>query len=149
MENSCVLRKVKPTARLFKKTLIDSGRTRITCLATGFYPCHINLTILSNDKEANEQVTGNLLPNGDETYQMRKSLEISAEELHKKQKYSCLINHISLDNDLHITLDLNESDVRSVVIIVLTCLAVVAVLIITLFIVCKKGLCKALQQGVI
>lgn len=148
MENSCVLRKVKPTARLFKKTLIDSGRTRITCLATGFYPRHINLTILSNDKEADEQVTGNLLPNGDETYQMRKSLEISAEELHKEQKYSCIIKHISLDNDLQRTLDLDESDVRSVVIIVLTCLAVVAVLI-TLFIVRKKRLCKAMKQDLI
>ncbi|XP_073728308.1 major histocompatibility complex class I-related gene protein-like [Misgurnus anguillicaudatus] len=148
MENSYVMRKVKPTVRLFKKTLIDSGRTRITCLATGFYPRHINLTILSNGKEADEQIIGNLLPNGDETYQIRKSLEISAEELHKEQNYSCKINHISLDNDLHITLDLDESDVRSVVIIVLMSLAVVAVLIITLFIVRKKRLFKAPQQDV-
>lgn len=61
------LKQVKPTVRLLKKTLIDTGRTGITCLATGFYPKHINLTILSHVQQADEQITGDLLPNGDET----------------------------------------------------------------------------------
>ncbi|XP_037391899.1 major histocompatibility complex class I-related gene protein-like [Pygocentrus nattereri] len=54
----------------------DSGGASVTCLITGFYPRHINLTLLRNSQPVSEHLVsgGELLPNGDETYQMRKSL---------------------------------------------------------------------------
>ncbi|KAL2092314.1 hypothetical protein ACEWY4_012112 [Coilia grayii] len=42
---------------------------------------------------------GELLPNGDGTYQMRKSLEVSADEL-QQHHYTCTAEHLSQDNKL-------------------------------------------------
>ncbi|KAG5260583.1 hypothetical protein AALO_G00305150, partial [Alosa alosa] len=81
MRKNDVMRKVKPRVRLLQKTLPDSGGAKVTCLATGFYPRHINLTLLRDGQPVSDhQITGGeLLPNGDGTYQKRKSLEVSAE----------------------------------------------------------------------
>ncbi|XP_063050598.1 major histocompatibility complex class I-related gene protein-like [Engraulis encrasicolus] len=105
-----LLRKVKPRVRLLQKRLPDSGEVRVTCLATGFYPRHINLTLLRDGQPVpDHQITGGeLLPNGDETYQMRKSLEVSTEEL-QRHHYKCTAQHLSLDNKLDIHLDLDGS----------------------------------------
>ncbi|KAL2092176.1 hypothetical protein ACEWY4_011974 [Coilia grayii] len=96
-----VMRKVKPRVRLFQQALKDSGGIEVTCLATGFYPRHINLTLLRDGQPVpDHQITGGeLLPNADETYQMRKSLEVSAEEL-QQHHYTCTAEHLSLDNKL-------------------------------------------------
>ncbi|XP_063049562.1 major histocompatibility complex class I-related gene protein-like [Engraulis encrasicolus] len=101
-----LLRKVKPKVRLLQKRLPDSEGIRVTCLATGFYPRHINLTLLRDGQPVpDQQITGGeLLPNGDETYQMRKSLEVSREEL-QQHHYTCTAQHLSLDNKLDIHLD--------------------------------------------
>ncbi|XP_062399801.1 major histocompatibility complex class I-related gene protein-like [Sardina pilchardus] len=98
---------VKPRVRLLQKTLPDSSGAKVTCLATGFYPRHINLTLLRDGQSVSDhQVTGGeLLPNGDETYQMRKSLEVSTEEL-QHHHYTCTAEHLSLDNKLDIKLEL-------------------------------------------
>ncbi|KAL7884083.1 hypothetical protein AOLI_G00068530, partial [Acnodon oligacanthus] len=74
-----IFRRVKPRVRLLMKPHTDYGGARVSCLATGFYPRHINLTLLRNGQPVSEHLVsgGELLPNGDGTYQMRKSLEIS------------------------------------------------------------------------
>ncbi|ROL49132.1 DLA class I histocompatibility antigen, A9/A9 alpha chain [Anabarilius grahami] len=136
MEKNNVMRKVKPRVRLMKKTLTDSQGLQISCLATGFYPRHINLTLFRDDQPVDDdQITGGqILPNGDRTYQMRKSLVISAEELREKHKYNCTMKHLNLDNKLDITFDVAEPDPGSsslsavISVLVLMC---VAVLIIT------------------
>ncbi|XP_063049555.1 major histocompatibility complex class I-related gene protein-like [Engraulis encrasicolus] len=103
-----VMKKVKPRVRLLQKRLPDTGGVRVTCLATGFYPRHINLTLLRDGQPVpDHQITGGeLLPNGDETYQMRKSLEVSREEL-QQHHYTCTAQHLSLDNKLDIHLDID------------------------------------------
>uniref|UniRef100_A0A8C2KK09 Ig-like domain-containing protein n=1 Tax=Cyprinus carpio TaxID=7962 RepID=A0A8C2KK09_CYPCA len=83
-----VKRKVKPRVRLIKKANSDSGGFRVSCLATGFYP-------------------RDLLPNDDGTYQMRKSLEISAADKHT---YTCSVTHLSLDNKLDIDLGMRSKN---------------------------------------
>ncbi|XP_041956554.1 major histocompatibility complex class I-related gene protein-like isoform X1 [Alosa sapidissima] len=105
-EKNRVLKKMNPRVRLLQKTLPDPGGAKVTCLATGFYPRHINLTLLRDGQPVSDhQITGGeLLPNGDETYQMRKSLEVSAEEL-QHHHYTCTAEHLSLDNKLDISLD--------------------------------------------
>ncbi|XP_062398298.1 major histocompatibility complex class I-related gene protein-like [Sardina pilchardus] len=86
---------VRPSVEFLQNTLPDSSGAKVTCLATGFYPRHSNLTLLRDGQSMSDhQVTGGeLLPNGDETYQMRKSLEVSAEELREKHQYSCMSEH--------------------------------------------------------
>ncbi|XP_076126818.1 IgG receptor FcRn large subunit p51-like [Alosa pseudoharengus] len=133
-EKNCVLKKMKPRVRLLLNTHPDSGGAKITCLATDFYPRHINLTLLRDGQSVSDhQITGGeLLPNGDETYQMRKSLEVSAEEL-QHHHYTCTAEHLSLDNKLDISLDhewdsVTTSIVPSVLIAAgLVCLAGVGV----------------------
>ncbi|KAL2103374.1 hypothetical protein ACEWY4_000242 [Coilia grayii] len=107
-----VMRKVKPRVRLLQKALPDNGDVKVTCLATGFYPRHINLTLLRDGQPVpDHQITwGELLPNGDGTYQMRKSLEVSTEEVQHHQ-YTCTAQHLSLDNKLDISLgDYDDGD---------------------------------------
>ena len=97
---------VKPRVRLFQKAIPDSGWAKVTCLATGFYPRHINLTLFRDGQPLDShQITGGeLLPNGDGTYQMRKSLEVSTEDLKENYQYTCKAEHLSLDNKLDIPL---------------------------------------------
>ncbi|KAL1269643.1 hypothetical protein QQF64_031932 [Cirrhinus molitorella] len=107
MEKNNVMRKVKPRVRLMKKMLPDSQGLQISCLATGFYPRHINLTLFRDGQPVNDdQLTGGeILSNGDGTYQMRKSLVINEEELCEGHKYNCSMKHLNLDNKLDITFD--------------------------------------------
>ncbi|XP_063051962.1 major histocompatibility complex class I-related gene protein-like [Engraulis encrasicolus] len=108
-ERNRTLKKVKPKIRLLQKPGPGSS-VRLTCLATGFYPRHINLTLLRNGQPVpDHQISGGeLLPNGDETYQMRKSLEVSTEEL-QQHHYTCTAQHLSLDNKLDFGLE-NEPE---------------------------------------
>ncbi|XP_017209800.1 major histocompatibility complex class I-related gene protein isoform X2 [Danio rerio] len=98
-----VNRKVEPKVRIFHKANLDFGGFRVSCLATGFYPRHINLTLLRDGQPVSDHefTGGDLLPNGDGTYQMRKSLEIRAEDS-EKHKYTCSFKH--LDKEWHIDL---------------------------------------------
>ncbi|XP_056307297.1 class I histocompatibility antigen, F10 alpha chain-like [Danio aesculapii] len=93
-----VNRKVKPEVRLFHKANSDSGGFHVSCLATRFYPRHINLTLLRDGQPVSDhEVTGGvLLPNEDGTYQMRKSLEIRDEEI-EKHKYTCSVEHLGIE----------------------------------------------------
>ncbi|XP_026095722.1 major histocompatibility complex class I-related gene protein-like [Carassius auratus] len=143
MEKNNVMRKVKPRVRLMRKMLPDSQGLQISCLATGFYPRHINLTLFMDGQPVDDdQITGGeILPNGDGTYQMRKSLVISEEKLREEHKYNCTMQRLNLDNKLDITSDVDESapgsSSLSVVISVLL-VVFVAVLIIIALIKWKK-----------
>uniref|UniRef100_A0A8C1XT95 Major histocompatibility complex class I LBA n=1 Tax=Cyprinus carpio TaxID=7962 RepID=A0A8C1XT95_CYPCA len=109
MEKNNVMRKVKPRVRLMRKMLPDSQGLQISCLATGFYPRHINLTLFRDGQPVDDdQITGGeILPNGDGTYQMRKSLVISEEKLREEHIYNCTMKHLNLDNKLDITFGTN------------------------------------------
>ncbi|XP_016124716.1 zinc-alpha-2-glycoprotein-like isoform X1 [Sinocyclocheilus grahami] len=121
-----VNRKVKPRLKLIQKANSDGG-FRVSCLATGFYPRHINLTLFRDGQPVSDhEITGgDLLPNADGTYQMRKSLEISAADKHK---YTCSATHLSLDNKLDIELEFDPGEpFKSVITSVLIVLALVLV----------------------
>ncbi|KAG7472108.1 hypothetical protein MATL_G00105090 [Megalops atlanticus] len=45
-EKNVLMRKERPRVRLIQKTDRDTGGVTVSCLATGFYPRHINLTML-------------------------------------------------------------------------------------------------------
>ncbi|KAI7812166.1 putative hereditary hemochromatosis protein-like protein [Triplophysa rosa] len=118
-----VNRKVKPKVRLLHNKL--SFGPQVSCLATGFYPRHINLTLFRDGQPVTDDVTGgDLLPNDDGTYQMRKILKISAEEQREKHKYTCTATHLILDNKLDITLEFDHgTPIKPVISFVLTVLA--------------------------
>ncbi|KAG9334493.1 hypothetical protein JZ751_007576 [Albula glossodonta] len=128
----CVLEKDRPSPvmewdalRLLHTTCRDTGELRVSCLATGFYPRHINLTMLRDGLPVPEEelVLGGLLPNGDGTYQLRRTLRLSAEELGGGHHYTCSVTHLSLDNKLDISWEPgdgpNTAVITSVVVVVL------------------------------
>ncbi|KAL4593418.1 class I histocompatibility antigen, F10 alpha chain-like, partial [Arapaima gigas] len=68
--------------RVTQRTEAHSGRTQVSCLATGFYPRRINVTLLRDGRPVPDQelTGGQALPNGDGTYQRRRSLSVKAED---------------------------------------------------------------------
>ncbi|XP_071237539.1 major histocompatibility complex class I-related gene protein-like [Salvelinus alpinus] len=102
-EKNIVMCKVPPRLRLIKKEV--SGGLQVSCLAFGFYPRHINLTLLRDGQPVAEQelTGGQVLPSGDGNYQLRKSLEVSTEVLKKRHIYTCTASHLSLDNKLDVS----------------------------------------------
>lgn len=97
---------VKPRVRVIKRFYSETDVVQMTCLATGFYPRHINLTLLQDGQPVNEErVTGGeLLPNADGTYQMRKSVELTSKEQRERHTYTCTVTHLGLDNKLDISI---------------------------------------------
>ncbi|XP_067235323.1 hereditary hemochromatosis protein homolog isoform X1 [Chanodichthys erythropterus] len=141
-----VKRKVKPRVRLIQKANSDSGGSHVSCLATGFYPRHINLTLFRDGQPVSDhEITGgDLLPNGDGTYQMRKSLEISAD----KHKYTCSATHLSLDNKLDVTLEYDHGEpFKSVIPSVLMVLLALMIVFGAAAIIWKRRRADSLKNG--
>ncbi|KAI4880522.1 hypothetical protein NFI96_016341 [Prochilodus magdalenae] len=135
-----VKRRVKPRVRLIQRRRSVSGWDGVTCLATGFYPRHINLTILRDGQPVPDHLItgGDLLPNGDGTYQMRKHLELSQEEL-KKQNYTCTVTHLSLDNKLDVHLDLDPGEpIGPILSSVVAALVLVCVVVVVTCMLCRR-----------
>lgn len=95
----------RPRVRVIHRVNKDNGLAQVGCLATGFYPRFINLTLLRDGQPvAEEQLIGGLvLPNMDGTYQMRRTMEVSAQELRERHHYTCTTSHLSLDNKLDVS----------------------------------------------
>ncbi|XP_066505639.1 major histocompatibility complex class I-related gene protein-like isoform X2 [Hoplias malabaricus] len=102
---------MKPRVRLIQKKRSVSGWDGVSCLATGFYPRHINLTILRDGEPVPERLItgGELLPNGDGTYQMRKNLKLRGQDL-KQSVFTCSVTHLGLDNKLDVHLEFDPGD---------------------------------------
>uniref|UniRef100_A0A4W5PE75 Ig-like domain-containing protein n=1 Tax=Hucho hucho TaxID=62062 RepID=A0A4W5PE75_9TELE len=128
-EKNVVMRKIPPRLRLIKKEV--SGGFQVSCLVFGFYPRHINLTLLRDGQPVAEQelTGGEVLPSGDGTYQLRKSLEVSTEELKQRHHYTCTASHLSLDNKLDVSL---ESGAERVHLSTLSALLVMVLIVILL-----------------
>uniref|UniRef100_A0A8C7KRH4 Ig-like domain-containing protein n=1 Tax=Oncorhynchus kisutch TaxID=8019 RepID=A0A8C7KRH4_ONCKI len=105
------------------------GSFQVSCLAFGFYPRHINMTLLRDGQPVAEQelTGGEVLPSGDGTYQLRKSLEVSTEELKKRHNYTCTASHLSLDNKLDVSWESGTERVH------LSTLSVLLVMLLVLF----------------
>ncbi|XP_035238171.1 DLA class I histocompatibility antigen, A9/A9 alpha chain-like [Anguilla anguilla] len=141
-EKNIVLRKERPRVRLIQKTCRETGVVKVSCLATGFYPRHINLTMLRDDRPIpDEELTfGAVLPNGDGTYQTSRTLSISSEIAREKHRYTCSVTHLALDNKLDINWEPGEGADVAVISSVVVVLVLVLVLIFAIpaFIVYKK-----------
>ncbi|XP_069033019.1 major histocompatibility complex class I-related gene protein-like [Embiotoca jacksoni] len=102
-EKNLVMRRVRPRVRVLTKQVV--GGARVTCLATDFYPRHINLTLLRDGRPVDEDelTGGSVLPNGNGLYQVRKTLTVDDEELRRKHSYTCAASHLSLDNRMEVS----------------------------------------------
>ncbi|XP_030645167.1 class I histocompatibility antigen, F10 alpha chain-like [Chanos chanos] len=95
---SLCIKKV-PELRLFEKK--NSAFTEITCHVTGFYPRTVQVQWFGSDMQPVVEgvIEGEVLPNGDGSYQIRKSVVIPAEhtDIHH---YSCVVQHSSIPGNI-------------------------------------------------
>ncbi|XP_051745366.1 H-2 class I histocompatibility antigen, Q10 alpha chain-like isoform X1 [Ctenopharyngodon idella] len=93
-----------PDVHVFKqKNTSDKTKLKLTCLATGFYPKDVILTIRKNHTSLPEdeiESTG-IRPNHDGSFQMRKSVEIKGKD---KDEYDCFVSHKSIKEPIIIKL---------------------------------------------
>ncbi|KAF4081764.1 hypothetical protein AMELA_G00164740 [Ameiurus melas] len=85
-----------PDVHLFaKKSVTDPSKLTLTCLATGFYPPDIEMRLRKLRTSLPEHLvtSSGVRPNGDGTYQLRKSVDIVEDD---KALYDCYVNHETL-----------------------------------------------------
>ncbi|XP_036419868.1 H-2 class I histocompatibility antigen, alpha chain-like [Colossoma macropomum] len=85
-----------PDVHVFvKKPVTDSTKLTLTCLATGFYPKDVKMSVRKFTTSLPEHLltSSGVRPNDDGTYQLRKSVEIQEDET---ADYNCYTNHSSI-----------------------------------------------------
>nr|UVJ66141.1 MHC class I antigen [Anguilla japonica] len=104
---STLERTVAPKVSLLQK---DSSSPVVTCHVTGFYPRGVMVTWQRNGKDLDEDVElGETVPNEDGTFQTTSHLTVKPEEW-KSQKYTCIVQHKSLKQD--IVLSVKEENIK-------------------------------------
>ncbi|XP_041090897.1 major histocompatibility complex class I-related gene protein-like isoform X2 [Polyodon spathula] len=96
-------RKVRPAVTLIQRKARESAGTDVICHVTGFYPREVEVNWVRDGEALLEEGvwSGEVLPNGDTTYQLRKILTVSPED-QKKHSYSCQVHHASLDEKMDV-----------------------------------------------
>ncbi|XP_058864973.1 H-2 class I histocompatibility antigen, Q9 alpha chain-like [Acipenser ruthenus] len=89
-------RRVPPAVTLHQMKARGSADTEVLCHVTGFFPRAVEVTWVRDGRDHLEEgvQSGEVLPNQDGTYQLRKILTVSPEE-QGKHSYSCQVDHAS------------------------------------------------------
>ncbi|XP_049328764.1 uncharacterized protein LOC103041334 isoform X2 [Astyanax mexicanus] len=85
-----------PVVHIFaKKSVRDSRKLILTCLITGFYPKDVKMSLRKFTTSLPDHLitSSGIRPNDDETYQLRKSVEIQEDD---PADYDCYVTHSSL-----------------------------------------------------
>ncbi|XP_061574031.1 major histocompatibility complex class I-related gene protein-like [Cololabis saira] len=128
-EKNLLMRHVQPRLHLLSQP--RGGGAQITCLATDFYPRHINLALLRDGEPVDEEemTVGSVLPNGNGLYQLRKTLVMVEKELQRKHKYTCVASPLSSDNRPDVSWRVESSHSFSVHVISAPVVLIVAVIL--------------------
>ncbi|KAL2084525.1 hypothetical protein ACEWY4_020043 [Coilia grayii] len=85
-----------PKLHLFVKTGVFPDTYKLTCMATGFYPKDMKISILKDGWSVEEGHMKDVLPNGDGTHQISLSMDVKSDINH----YGCKVTHSSLQNPI-------------------------------------------------
>ncbi|XP_046715506.1 major histocompatibility complex class I-related gene protein-like isoform X2 [Silurus meridionalis] len=99
----------KPKVYMFvKKSVKDPSMLTLTCLATGFYPPDVQMQVIKYRTSLPEHLltSSGVRPNGDNTYQLRKSVDINSED---RTQYKCQVTHNMLETVVRIDGDVLEN----------------------------------------
>lgn len=80
------------------------SKVEVACHVTGFYPWAVQVEWLGAEglPMVDGVSSGEVLPNGDGSYQLRKSLTV-LQEAQDTQSYSCLVLHSSVAGNITLT----------------------------------------------
>ncbi|XP_058864984.1 H-2 class I histocompatibility antigen, Q9 alpha chain-like [Acipenser ruthenus] len=89
-------RRVPPAVTLLQMKARGSADTEVLCHVTGFFPRAVEVSWVRDGRDHLEEgvQSGEVLPNQDGTYQLRKILTVSPEE-QRRHIYSCQVDHVS------------------------------------------------------
>ncbi|XP_077303631.1 uncharacterized protein LOC143923701 [Lithobates pipiens] len=85
-----------PEVTLMKKALSKSGKNRLLCLITNFYPKDISVTWLRNGQTLEGSELGPFQKDADGTYRVNSSLIISPTQSQDHPIITCQVDHVSL-----------------------------------------------------
>ncbi|XP_066563544.1 major histocompatibility complex class I-related gene protein [Amia ocellicauda] len=128
-------RKVRPEVSVIDRKDSRSAGVEVLCHVTGFYPRTVNASWVRDGQAVLEEGLwrGEVLPNGDGTYQLRKTLTVSAEE-QEKRSYSCRVEHSSLEEPMTVKWDPQAAQHTGIIAGVLAAaLGLIAVLIVIIW----------------
>ncbi|KAM9452568.1 major histocompatibility complex class I-related gene protein-like [Salvelinus alpinus] len=93
-----------PAVSLFERSPHGNSEVEVTCHVTGFYPRAVQVEWLGAEglPMVDGVSSGEVLPNGDGSYQLRKSLTVP-QEAQDTQSYSCLVLHSSKAENITVT----------------------------------------------
>uniref|UniRef100_H3AFD9 Ig-like domain-containing protein n=1 Tax=Latimeria chalumnae TaxID=7897 RepID=H3AFD9_LATCH len=130
-------RKVAPEVRVYDRPDSERNLIMLTCMATGFYPRAVDMTWVRDGKTKMDNAhTDGILPNEDETHQIRKTIEIDPED---KRNYTCWVDHSSLEKQLSITWAPSPGVKSGITVpVVVVILVLILVLLITGFVIWRK-----------
>ncbi|KAM6974319.1 major histocompatibility complex class I-related gene protein-like [Tautogolabrus adspersus] len=95
----------KPEVKVFAKNSKIKTNLILSCLATGFYPKDIEMKIKRNGRVLTREdgvISTGSLPNGDDTFQRKDSIEIFRDDL---VTYTCEVSHYQSDFTMEKTWD--------------------------------------------
>ncbi|XP_076138633.1 major histocompatibility complex class I-related protein 1-like [Alosa pseudoharengus] len=99
-----------PNVELVEKSSPGTSNLKVTCHVTGFYPREVRVEWL--DERGHKLVDGviseEVLPNGDGTYQVRRTLKVP-DEAPWSQIYRCQVVHSSVTGNITVVLDRKRS----------------------------------------
>ncbi|KAM9434804.1 major histocompatibility complex class I-related gene protein-like isoform 2-T2 [Clarias gariepinus] len=112
-----------PEVRIVEKQTM--GFNILSCHVTGFYPRAVQVTWTGTDLQLVDNEMNDVVPNGDGTYQTRRSV-IRPEEDTGNQHYSCVVHHSSLrEGNITVIWDKEQKQISLAVYITL-CFVVMA-----------------------
>ncbi|XP_045082313.1 class I histocompatibility antigen, F10 alpha chain [Coregonus clupeaformis] len=131
-----------PKVYAFAKKAQIAGHVRLTCMATGFYPKDVDMRIKKNGVQLTTHdgvLSTGVLPNDDDTYQIRMSVQIPEAD---KETYECYVNHDTLKEPIVEKWDGKCCDCGSVVggvIAAVISIIVVLILVGVFFVLHRRG----------
>uniref|UniRef100_A0A8C5Z990 Antigen-presenting glycoprotein CD1d-like n=1 Tax=Marmota marmota marmota TaxID=9994 RepID=A0A8C5Z990_MARMA len=118
---------VKPEAWLSSGPSPGPGHLLLVCHVSGFYPKPVWVMWMRGEQEQQGTQRGDFLPNGDETWYLRATLDVAAGEA---AGLACRVKHSSLGGqDLVLYWGGSHISVGLVILVVLACLVLLFVLI--------------------
>ncbi|XP_049329081.1 H-2 class I histocompatibility antigen, alpha chain-like [Astyanax mexicanus] len=137
------LRKHSPPALYMfaKRSRIAPGKLTLTCLATGFYPKDVVMTIRKSGTAIPEHLvtSSGVRPNEDATFQMRKIVDIPEKE---NVQYDCSFTHSSLKEPKIVQWG-EAPDTTPVAVIVIVALLITAGVLCVIFVLKKRNIIGA------